>query len=176
MLVAYSWSMKQRTRKTLYETIKADVFSRDRSVGCWDWAGAIGKHGYGVLRVGGRLERAHRIAFQIVHGKPSAFVCHTCDNRRCFNPDHLWDGTNKQNLMDAAAKGRTASGARHWTQKNPSAVQFGDRASQAKLTAEQVLAIRAIGKAATQREIAQRFGVNPSCISRILAGKRRPRG
>lgn len=84
----------------------------DPNTGCWLWGGGKLKTGYGCFN--GKLEnarkawRAHRFSW-LVHGKDlvdGMDLCHTCDNRLCVNPDHLWIGTRKENLQDCRNKGR----------------------------------------------------------------------
>lgn len=82
--------------------------------GCWLWEGSIHKHtGYGQLAMpGGVPIRAHRLSYQLFKGTiPKGLdVRHTCDVRPCVNPDHLLLGTRKQNMDDAASRGRIARG------------------------------------------------------------------
>lgn len=75
--------------------------------GCWEWQGARFKNGYGMMRVGGLQKKAHRIAFQLEHGRePVGSVCHHCDNPPCCRPDHLFEGTPRDNTQDGYRKGR----------------------------------------------------------------------
>lgn len=95
----------------------------DPAKGCWLWQGFVypdvvlknGKvlrRGYGSLGYRGRGQRVHRVMWIISKGPIPAglHVCHTCDVRRCVNPDHLWLGTNQQNITDMTLKGRGPCG------------------------------------------------------------------
>ena len=96
---------------------------------CWNWDGAIFKgSGYGQFgsaKTGVFL--AHRYAYQLFTGQipEGMFVCHSCDNRKCFNPSRLWLGTAKDNAQDMAKKGRSnlgkkypqATGENHWRRR-----------------------------------------------------------
>jgi len=75
---------------------------------CIEWEGAL-RNGYGVHRVPGqsKVEYAHRTAFMAYYGPISQgmFICHTCDNKKCYNPLHLFAGSQSDNMQDAASKG-----------------------------------------------------------------------
>jgi hypothetical protein len=105
------------------EKLISRFWSRTNKAGpneCWEWNGYTnapkdGTGGYGFIKIGVRSPkapmqyRAHRLSWAIHYGsmppKP-LYVCHTCDNKKCVNINHLWAGLHKHNLEDAARKGK----------------------------------------------------------------------
>ena len=87
-----------------------------RTSGCWEWLGGTSR-GYGSfgLPLGGRVvtRRAHRISYALEFGITPADLCvlHTCDNPSCVRPDHLFLGTDTDNIADKIRKGRGAKGS-----------------------------------------------------------------
>ena len=128
--------------------------------GCWIWKGANKGNGYGSFNMSGRAVTAHRAAFIIFNGvEPGPLdVCHTCDNRACVNPDHLFLGTRLDNMQDCMRKGRTARGARLGDRR-------GEHSASAKLAWADVRAIRA--SSAPAKELARIYGVTNDNINRI---------
>lgn len=81
---------------------------------CFLWTGVKSTKGYGMVSYRNKTWLLHRLSHVIHLGPitPGKLVCHTCDNRRCWNADHLWLGTNRENMVDCSRKGRA------WKQQN----------------------------------------------------------
>lgn len=140
---------------------KVDVTTACR---CWTWKGSVGGNGYGKFRLPGRKSaHAHRVAWELANGQPlgDRFACHTCDNKVCVNPMHLYAGDRLTNAADAVARGRIVGRD-----------QRGERNGNARLTEEQVSAIRTmIAEGVPNTHIAPKFGVTHSLVSRIRRGR-----
>jgi hypothetical protein len=127
--------------------------------GCWLWPRAVSKQGYGVLRIGkaaGKLWTLHRLAWTVWKGPiPKGIsVLHRCDVRRCFNPDHLFLGTQQDNNKDRDSKGRVCHGEKH---------------ANAVLTAEQVLEIRRRHKEGERKgDLGDVFGISRQGIHDVV--------
>lgn len=124
--------------------------------GCWEWPGAQ-TNGYGRVRVGKKMERIHRVSYAVFSCEPipdGTLVLHKCDNRKCFNPEHLFLGNHKDNRDDCVQK------YRH---------RFGSRHGMSKLSESDVDAIRSDER--TQAKIASDYGVTQGLISLVKLGK-----
>lgn len=131
--------------------------------GCWIWLGHLDRYGYGQTAVGGKRVTGHRMAWAAYFGDiPNGLcVCHRCDTPSCVNPDHLFLGTNEENIADKTAKGRAGNGPGFRGETHPSA-RFSDAI---------IAAVRAAF--GSQREIAKRFGISPTHVHGIRSGKYR---
>lgn len=137
----------------------------DRSAGpdgCHLWTRGQTHNGYGRFSVGSRTVRAHRYAYEAIHGPiPAGLeILHACDTPLCVNDRHLSVGTQADNNADAVAKGRARSAR-------------GERHGGAKLTEAAVAEIRSLYAAGgvTQQSLAARFGVSFQQISDIVRGR-----
>lgn len=141
---------------------------------CWIWTLRCDEGGYGHFSVarGTRNCIAHRIAHFVATGTWSELlVCHSCDNPPCCRPDHLFSGTAKDNSDDKFTKHRDVSGDKHWSRRRPQLVKRGDSHNLAKLSEVDVLAIRALHRKKTYKQIAEMFGVQHSNINKIVNRK-----
>ncbi len=82
--------------------------------GCWLWLGKPRPDGYGQLGINGERWLTHIYSWFLAYGtRPTQFLLHSCDNPPCVNPDHLREGTQKENIQDAVVRRRIAYGERH---------------------------------------------------------------
>jgi hypothetical protein len=121
----------------------------DKSGSCWLWTGCKDKDGYGFFRDKGKNLKAHRVSLAMRLMRPlRGLALHSCDNPSCVNPDHLREGNNSMNQIDAVNRGR--------------------RTSQ-KLTADDVTRIREAHLfGASARDLSQAYGVDSASIYSIV--------
>lgn len=174
-----------RRRRPLAERFWEKV---DQSGDCWLWLGSCAPNGYGHFGIDHKTFSAHRVAWMLTHGDAGEWcVCHTCDIRPCVNPAHLFLTDRSGNMKDMHSKGRANSthhrGSEHWThrhperlargeesgmRRHPESVMRGERSLLARLTAADVLVIRArLANGERQTVLASEFGVRQTAISSI---------
>ena len=100
-------------RKSVQSRIE-DSISIDQETGCCNWTKSLNGGGYGLMGINGKTERVHRVFYELHKGKIPEGLCvlHSCDNRKCCNPEHLSVGTHQQNMDDMMAKGRWGGNAK----------------------------------------------------------------
>jgi hypothetical protein len=131
---------------------------RKQASGCLHWVGATDQDGYGAFKgeaAGKMYYRAHRWSWAFHNDQPIppyGHICHTCDNPRCVNPDHLVLGTALSNMQDKIAKGRARVGE-------------GEKHGSAVLTEDQARAI--LSDPRTYTELAAAYNVKPSTIGSL---------
>ena len=142
-------------------TIDLDYFRArsepDLNSGCWLWSLFINRRGYGQMTFRGKKCKAPRVAYEVATGNPplKLSVLHRCDTPSCVNPDHLFLGTQAENMRDMVSKGRSASGESHWN---------------AKLSEADISIIRSSSE--TSVALGRRFGVSDQTICKIRAGQK----
>ena len=131
--------------------------------GCWEWTKCKDPNGYGRIQHDGRAQVAHRIAWALWVGPIPKGMCvlHKCDNPTCINPDHLFLGTQLDNIADMNKKGRHGK-----------AVHKSGSSPMSKLAWPDILSIRKMRREGMkQSEIALAFGVTTENISMIVLHK-----
>lgn len=142
------------------QTVEQRFWSKVDKLGdCWDWQANKDYKGYGSFVFNGKQQKAHRVAWELTYGRiPDSLHClHRCDRPSCVRPDHLFLGTNADNMADMVRKGRNKP-------------HKGVNNNKAKLTEDQVKQIREIhfaGKA-TLSEIGLMFKVSGVQVGNIV--------
>lgn len=135
---------------------------------CWNWTGAISE-GYGNFMFNGKATKAHRVSYQLFNGYIEAIdgvdyrgacILHTCDNRKCVNPNHLFIGTHQDNMTDKKNKNRVVS--------NPLLGELHQNSKLKKDEISEIRYLRYIG--ASYSQIANCFGVTKATIQKIIVG------
>lgn len=151
----------KRTNGSLADRF-AGKYTVDPITGCWLWFASKDQKGYGKIRHGAVSLRAHRVSYELRFGKipegdghHGTCVLHKCDNPSCVNPDHLFLGSNLENIIDMRQKDRDSKGESRYN---------------AKLTERDIVAIK--NDTRYQWQIAADYGINQSQVSRIKGAKR----
>lgn len=140
----------------------------EKSESCWLWVGGfsaprrVGCAPYGRFYFNGKRIGAHRMSWILAHGDPGDLcVLHKCDVPACVNPEHLFLGTQADNVQDCVNKNRQRSG-----------MVSGPDHGQTKLTAEETDTIKTMYKTGTitQEALGELFGVSQTVISAIVRG------
>lgn len=132
----------------------------DKTASCWLWTGATDQR-YGRFGYGGKKHKAHRFSWAMANGSvpEGLHVLHRCDVPLCVRPDHLFVGTHQDNMEDMFSKGRRRA-------------LKGRENAFAKLSDEDVRLLRCLyERGAKQTDLAARFGVHQSTVSKVILGK-----
>ena len=149
---------KQRKKQVVDQAYLYSKSTVDAVTGCINWQGKKNHAGYGRTTYQGRFTLVHRVSWAVGNAQemPSGLsVLHRCDNPSCINVDHLFVGTQEDNMKDMASKSRASCGVGRYN---------------AKLSDEEVLRIRSDDR--TSPIIAAEYGVSRRLISGIKCGER----
>ncbi len=124
---------------------------------CWIWTGSCTRDGYGQFSVKFKKIAAHRMSYQIYNGDIPEKMCilHSCDNKKCVNPNHLRIGTKKDNRNDADIRGRSPKGETHGMSKIKDADIF------------KIKEMYASG-CFTQTQISKKFKISQGRVSQLI--------
>lgn len=129
---------------------------------CWEWIASCSKKGYGQIGIQGKVLRTHRFVWEITNGgiPDELQVLHKCDNRKCVNPNHLFLGTNTDNVRDKVIKSRQSK-------------MIGEKNPCRKLSWEQISDMRSrfSRNEIRAKDLIKEYGMSPSQISKILNEK-----
>lgn len=127
---------------------------------CWEWTAALSnrKKEYGAFGVKGKNVLAHIFSWVFHNGKipNKLWVLHTCDNKKCVNPKHLWLGTVKDNTLDAKNKGK---------------LLYGERHHHSKLTNEAVREIRKLHGKVRNLVLATKYNISERTVTDVAKRK-----
>lgn len=142
-----------------------EKYEKDSETGCWEWTAWTKEDGYGrFARSRADYPYAHRVSYQIYVGEipEGKQINHRCDNRSCVNPDHLYAGTQQDNVDDAKERTGFLEGRQ------------GENSATAKLTADEVREIRRRYETEdiTHRELGDGYGVSHTAIGRAIRGEK----
>lgn len=143
----------------------------DKTESCWNWIGGFrNKDTYGSFKINGKVVDAHRVSWQLHHNieiPMGMVICHSCDNKKCVNPDHLFLGSYSDNSKDAVKKGiiKVPNGIRFKTGNIPYNKHFTD---------EQVTEIKnkiSIKGKKSLKKLSEELGVKHQFLKDINCGR-----
>ena len=140
------------------------LYEPEPNSGCWLWLKSVISTGYGNARMNGGNVLIHRMLYSLIFGPipDGLYVCHACDTPSCVNPKHMFLGAQKDNMQDAAIKGRL------YGRETPKGQGHG----MAKLTEADVLDIRRERENGdTLKTIGQAYGVTLGNVGLIVNRK-----
>lgn len=143
----------------------------DAKNGCWEWRGRTAND-YGSFKRDGVSYYTHRLSYRMRHGViPKPQVNHHCDNRTCVNPDHLYSGTQRENMQDAYARNPNTRKGLIPYQGQPFPHPKGEKCHKSKLDREGVVRIKErLNEGEQPHEIAEDYPVHRDTISKINTG------
>lgn len=124
--------------------------------GCWLWGGNVTDRGYGRVYLNNKSIKAHRVSVEIHRNitlKKEDVICHKCNNTYCVNPDHLYIGTQSENMEQAYREGRMSG-----------SIRLPRKIRQLTLEGEEVAIFDTI------RGAAKKYGYNQGNISKVCLG------
>jgi hypothetical protein len=139
---------------------------------CWIWTAATSTFGHGRFRVNRKSYSPHRLSYELFYGDfdQSLLVCHTCDNPRCVNPDHLFLGTYLDNNRDMFAKGRGCTGDKNGMRMHPEKLKMGEDNLQHKLTKDNAkfIIISYYNKELKPKQLMDKFGICKATFWKLI--------
>lgn len=133
---------------------------------CWNWKNST-RRGYGAFKFNGKQYNAHRFSWYLTYGKwPKKEALHKCNNRKCVNPNHLYEGTQKDNVRDAIVAGN------HFNLRNARQLR-GEEKTQSKVKTKDVIEIRGMYKnGINARILGKKFGITRQTAWKIATGRK----
>lgn len=150
----------KNNKDRILHNIKEEWCERLQSY-CWIWQGYCTPKGYGTTQIKGKNKLVHRVSYQEFIGpipKDLPNICHQCDTPPCCNPEHLFPGTNQDNMKDRDNKNRQAKGSQQ---------------GLSKLTDNNIIQIcsKYASGNYTQTELAEEYNISQTQIGQIVRGK-----
>jgi hypothetical protein len=161
---------KIKSKNGQYISSEKEIFERhvqpSNIENCWDWLSYKNPSGYGQTKIGGRNGKhilAHRLSWIVYFGEipEGMHVCHKCDNPSCVNPNHLFLGTNLDNIKDRMKKGRSVATWKGVPREKHPSCKVTD------IQIAEMVNLRKLGKSIPT--IAPMFGITPRHISKLTS-------